>query len=178
MQKGSAVGSTLGSHVSMIANTFTSNQGRNPVYFQGINFTDIGGNVASMNNGCNGIFIADQSARCKKFSSESVQVTSGPTSPPMSSARTSFPTAALSRSNGTTPRGGTGYFNYDPIDSQYGPMFGGWKTVTGNAEYLRWKALSDQHQRSLANKCDSSFGQSPIDLCENYLNADCMEHHQ
>jgi len=162
----------------MIANTFTSNGGRNPVYFQGINFTDLGGNIASLNNGCNGIFITDQTNRCRTFSSVNAQVTSGPSSPPISFARTSFPTTALLPSNGTTPRGGPGYFNYNPSDSQYGPMFGGWKSVTGNAQYLRWKALSDQHQRSLANKCDNSIGQSPIDLCENYLNADCMEHHQ
>jgi hypothetical protein len=60
----------------------------------------------------------------------------------------------------------------------YGPKFGGWKNVTGNPEYLRWEALSDQHLRSLINKCDNGYGQSPIDLCENYLNAECMEHHQ
>ena len=163
----------------MIANSFTSNGGRNPIYFQGLNFTDLGGNSASLNNGCNGIYIADGTpAQCRTFRSVKVQVTSTPSSPPIYSATTSFPTAALPLSDDTTPRGGLGYFNYDPSDSAYGPVNNGWKTVTGNAEYKRWLALSDQHERSLSNKCDSSFGQSPIDLCDNYLNADCIEHHQ
>jgi len=162
----------------MIANRFTSNVGRNPVYFQGMNFTDLGGNTASLNNGCNGIFVAEPPNGCRTFRSINVQATSGPTSPPISSVKTSFPTSSIPAIDGVTPIGGIGYFNYNPNDSQYGPLLSGWKNVNGNAQFIRWKALSDQHQRSLVNKCDGGVGQSPIDLCENYLNANCMEHHQ
>ena len=71
---------------------------------------------------------------------------------------------------------GEGYFNYDPY-SEYGPD-NNWGRIRNNAEHLRYKELSGTQQRDLTNKCNRNNFQSPIDLCEDKINAECHEHHQ
>jgi hypothetical protein len=173
----------------MAANLFVGNLGRNPIYIENSEVTDMGGNNATGNNGCNGIFVAERS-QCVPFNDQRAN-TSISLGPSPVTVDGDFLTSSVPRS-GTTPRGGSGYFNYDPNDYDYGPgvmqktnqrgafhfAHNGWANVVGNAEYIRWNELSPTHNRSLANKCSLDSGQSPIDLCEKNINSKCIEHHQ
>jgi hypothetical protein len=174
----------------MAANKVVSNFGRSPIFVDGSSFIDFGGNNATGNDGCNGVFFTDK-ATCVPFSERTLNVpsTALPKKPVI--VHSDYLSSSLPRS-GITPRGGRGYFNYDPNDAEFGPgikqeinqrggshfVRNGWKNVVGNTEYIRWKELSPTHNRSLENKCSLDNGQSPIDLCEKYINTDCVEHHQ
>ena len=92
--------------------------------------------------------------------------------------------------NKITPRGGIGYFNYDPTDKdcgvgerveRNGKVFYenmGWHRVKENPEHNRWKELWSIHRRDLSNRCKVETKQSPIDLCDTHINYECREHHQ
>lgn len=53
-----------------------------------------------------------------------------------------------------------------------------WALMNDSLEGKYWDTF--ETDRTLRNKCDSSptRQQSPIDLCGNYVNAECFEHHQ
>lgn len=100
------------------------------------------------------------------------------------------------------------YFNYNPKDSYYGPGVAieklleynsvdpetnntlyknmtyleyrgnSWSNRINGAEYSYWRGFDIN--RTLQNRCQSDpwRKQSPIDLCEDYVNAECYEHHQ
>jgi hypothetical protein len=130
---------------------------------------DLGGNMLNNNNGCNccdGALIQREGGICVSLGS------ADPTAvPPSTSTSIAQPPSIP---NYAAPRGGTGYFNYDPADDDYGPE--SWNEVTNNPEYKRYKELSETLQRPLLNKCtNSQTNQSPIDLCENELNGECVE---
>ena len=54
-----------------------------------------------------------------------------------------------------------------------------WAKVNESPEFKYWDRF-DGLDRNLRNKCDSKPNrkQSPIDLCEDIVNAKCFEHHQ
>ena len=134
------------------------------------NVDDLGGNIAFKNYGCNGIFIQREGRKCVFFDSSggALPSTSPPTIP--------LPQATNVFDDMTAPRGGQGYFNYDLSDALFGPNQ--WKNVKNNPEHLRFIELKDTHKRNLENNCHHDSKQSPIDLCENKINAQCDEHHQ
>ena len=98
------------------------------------------------------------------------------------------------------------YFNYNPYDTNFGPGVPSlhnesiiiynstqnfthtmnytyyenntWKDVRDSTESLYW--LKFDMGRTMKNKCESSpfRKQSPIDLCSEHVNAECLEHHQ
>ena len=53
-----------------------------------------------------------------------------------------------------------------------------WSTVKDNLERRYWEEF--KMNRTLVNRCQSTPNrlQSPIDLCETYVNSECKEHHQ
>ena len=124
-------------------------------------YNDLGGNIAENNGKCNGIFVERQNGKCIKLNYDLPSLPA-PTQP-------AIPTNA--------PRGGLGYFNYDKEDDEYGPN--GWGDVKYSTDFIRYKELQGTLRRSLINKCNwKNVKQSPIDLCESYINNDCKEHHQ
>jgi len=100
------------------------------------------------------------------------------------------------------------FFNYNPKDADFGPgqakekyyeysakdLFtnetvvknityldyegNAWVSNQSSDNYFYWKSFSTN--RTLDNRCNSSPDrqQSPIDLCNEYVNAQCFEHHQ
>ncbi len=55
----------------------------------------------------------------------------------------------------------------------------GWSSVHNSYEYKYWKDFEGM-DRAMGNKCEGgpTKKQSPIDLCETHVNAECFEHHQ
>lgn len=149
--------------------TILENKGGVPIYFHDQSYTILGQNFAEGNDVCDGIFI-DGGSGCIRFQSTSDQATS--------SIEATTITIPSPTPKTTAPRGGTGYFNYDFEDLEYGPNRG-WGEVRQNPEQLRYQELIGTLKRSLINKCDwKNVNQSPIDLCENKINKDCYEYHQ
>lgn len=73
-----------------------------------------------------------------------------------------------------------GYFNYDINDPLYGPNV--WATIPANetSEYAYWIGYQDYIRPELDNnRCDSmSHKQSPIDINQDVIKAQCKEYHQ
>ena len=121
------------------------------------------------NSQCDGLWIDRGGKKCVGF-----RLKSNPSSPTQTPTLPRPPKPTFSM---TAPRGGSGYFNYDPHDTEYGP-YGGWGGVRGNPEQKRYQELSGTLKRSLINKCDWNVNQSPIDLCGDKINEECGEFHQ
>lgn len=136
------------------------------------NVDDQGGNTAFSNDGCNGIFIQRQGKRCHLLTRDSRPSTF----PPSTNTSPSVPTNTSPSVPTDDEKKGQGYFNYNPYDAKYGPN--NWGNVKRNPEHLRFIELGETHDRDLGNRCGLGSKQSPIDLCENKVNAQCDEHHQ
>ena len=109
--------------------------------------------------------------KCTHFLNEvPVLMTSGPTHSPIENISDKIGETSARRGFG-----GEAYFNYNKDDHMYGPMSGGWSNVNGNAEFLRWEELKGTLMRDIENKCAQDLKESPIDLCDNIINADCEE---
>ena len=154
----------------------------------------MGGNQA-VGSKCNGIYNLI-GRKCIEFD-ENGPLSVAPTqfSLPVTYSPSHAPTPGDSSSgdssSGDYEVGGPGYFNYNPNDKDFGPgklidednleyVDIGWRNVRDNPEHLRWKELQPTHKRDLPNVCAKPDlkRQSPIDLCENVINAECKEHHQ
>ena len=152
---------------------FINNRGGEPIFFHENDIIDLGNNVMRDNSDCsccNGAFLQREGRSCLFINTD---IGSVGTQPP-----TYSPVALPSLNTELkAPRGGTGYFNYNLADSQYGPE--NWGDVRDNAEHLRYKEMQETlGDRSLDNKCDLDSNQSPIDLCDYKINSECHEHHQ
>jgi len=162
------IAAAAGAVVQLKNNQFSSNKGGNPIFFHNNDVIDLGGNILLNNDGCNGAFIEREGHRCLYLNG---QVKPTPVTPPPTYSPIALPADIGDHS---APRGGTGYFNYNPVDNVYGPSF--WGDVKDNPEHIRYQELMPTLQRSLRNKCEkSSSKQSPIDVCEDKINAECEE---
>ena len=174
---GSAIAVAPRSSLSLFHCEFKGNYGGPPIFFHERTVLDLGQNKAIENSVCNGILIQRENFACVPF-----QLASKQTIVPSVSKQTTVPSLIPSNSptvsrNIIAIRGGIGYFNYDPTDEVFGPYH--WGSVQNNSEYYRYLELSETLQRSLANKCErEDVLQSPIDICEDKINAECFEHHQ
>jgi len=155
-------------------NQFTDNSGGNPILFHENDLVDLGDNVFLRNRDCSccaGAAIQRENRRCILMNNPASDQLANTQSPTASPIENRVPVSTFN-----APRGGIGYFNYNPADSRYGPN--NWRDVTNNPEFLRYKELEGTHQRSLVNRCNDQSRQSPIDLCEHKINSVCEEHHQ
>lgn len=165
---GGAIAVAPRSPLSIFNCKFYENTGGPPIFFHERTVFDLGQNTAFDNSVCDGIVIQREKHVCLPFELDKRQ-TEAPISIPSGS-----PTSSANLNRG---RGKAGYFNYDPNDEVYGPLH--WGSIQDNSEYLRYVELSDTLQRSLVNKCErKDILQSPIDICEDKINAECFEHHQ
>lgn len=165
---GSAIAVAPRSTLSIFNSEFYENTGGPPIFFHERTVFDLGQNTAIDNSVCNGILIQREKNACLPFKSDSKQ-TEAPSLLPSDNPIISV--------NLNKKRETVGYFNYDPNDEAYGPLH--WGSVQNNSEYRRYVELSDTLQRSLVNKCErKDVLQSPIDICEDKINAECFEHHQ
>ena len=173
IKKGGSIGNAPNALMALKNNSFQNNQGGVPIFFHTFEdqyYTDLGGNLATRNGDCDGIWIDWGGRRCLGFRRVSHQ---HPTFAPINS-----PAQDPSILTTISPRGGNGYFNYDSSDIQYGPN--GWGNVKNNTEDRRFQELlKTLNKHSLVNKCEwKNINQSPIDLCEDKINRKCSEYHQ
>lgn len=161
---GSAIYSNSASEVLLRGNTFHRNVNGLVVIAIGSLLKDEGGNEATKNNICNGLYNALYPQWCLYFKD------TPPSTVPALAPSTPSPTAG-------TPRGGVGYFNYDPSDNDYGPE--NWGDVQKTDEYNRWLELDKYHHHNLNNRCSTSTRQGPIDVCDSHaFTGTCNEFHQ
>ena len=165
-----SVGAAARAITQLKSNRFFQNKGGNPVFFHTMTLIDLTGNAMDENDDCDccyGALIQREGERCIFLGNNpNGNIRPPPTSKPIES----LPTIPIHNA----PRGGPGYFNYDPKDNDYGPT--AWNEVRNNHEYERYQELKQALQRPLLNKCNSlQSNQSPIDLCENIVNDDCKE---
>ena len=110
---------------------FINNSGGEPIFFHENDIINLGNNVMRDNidcSCCNGAFLQREGRSCLFINTDHGSVS---TQPP-----TYSPVALPSLNTELrAPRGGTGYFNYNLADSQYGPEK--WGDVRDNAEHLR-----------------------------------------
>lgn len=179
---GSAIAVAPWASLSIENSHFYENSYGPPILFHENTVIDLGGNMATDNDICNGILIQREKNLCKPFVRNQSDLVTPSLSPSISNHLTNQTNDELfaptvNPSYHPISNSQEGYFNYDPMDDVYGPS--NWGEVRNNPEFLRYEELSDTLMRSLANKCDrEDILQSPIDICEHKINAECYEHHQ
>jgi len=162
---GSCIFSTSTSELSLTDNEFVQDTVGLPIVIMGSLLNDQGGNIAATKT-CNGIYNTFYHNYCLYFKASSSTDPSVPAAAPV----TPGPTTG-------TPRGGDGYFNYDPSDTIYGPEK--WGNVQDTDEFNRWSELNQNHQHDLSNECSTSTKQGPIDVCNSHaFSGTCNEKHQ